>query len=214
MGEFTVNLEGSYSENYEKDGKKLADWGFPYSLQFIYSVPKEQRLHKIIVKDIQFTGEETGRQYKLPDIENSRVRVPEDYGLSGDEKIIRASAGLLAADNYKYEAYTLEATVVIYEDADSFKEESVTLKIETNYRKEKRSDWFDEKNRRLRKMRGRLGVRYRLAKSMGCAAEPGSIIPTGVNPVPAREVTHRVAIIGQAEVTPNVKHDVRKGSRP
>ncbi len=39
-----------------------------------------------------------------------------------------------------------------------------------------------------------------------------SIIPAGENPVPARQVSHRVANIGQAEVTPNVKHGGRKAT--
>ena len=51
-----------------------------------------------------------------------------------------------------------------------------------------------------------------IKKINGVCGRARSIIPTGVNPVPAREVTHRVAIIGQAEVTPNVKHDVRKAA--
>ena len=37
-----------------------------------------------------------------------------------------------------------------------------------------------------------------------------SIIQAGVDPAPARLVNHRIANIGQAEVTPNVKHDGRK----
>ena len=58
-------------------------------------------------------------------------------------------------------------------------------------------------------------VKTKIKKSKkinGVCGRARSIIPTGVNPVPAREVTHRVAIIGQAEVTPNVKHDVRKAA--
>ena len=39
-----------------------------------------------------------------------------------------------------------------------------------------------------------------------------SITPAGANPAPAKLVSHRIASIGQAEVTPDVKHDVRKAA--
>ena len=44
----------------------------------------------------------------------------------------------------------------------------------------------------------------------GVCGRARSLIPAGVIPVPARQVSHRIANIGQAEVTPNVKHDGRK----
>ena len=47
-------------------------------------------------------------------------------------------------------------------------------------------------------------------KSMGCAAELRSVIPAGVNPALVRQVSHQIVSIGQAELTPNVKHDGRK----
>ncbi|NOY16565.1 MAG: hypothetical protein GXP23_06515 [Gammaproteobacteria bacterium] len=41
-----------------------------------------------------------------------------------------------------------------------------------------------------------------------------SIIPAGGNLVPARQISHRIAIVGQAGVIPNVKHDIEQGNRP
>ena len=48
-------------------------------------------------------------------------------------------------------------------------------------------------------------------EKQGVCSRARSIIPTGVCLVPARQVNHRIANIGQTEVTPNIKHD---GCRP
>jgi hypothetical protein len=50
----------------------------------------------------------------------------------------------------------------------------------------------------------------KIRENHGVCGRARSIIPAGVNPVPARLVNHWVATIGQAGVTPNVKHDARK----
>ena len=47
-------------------------------------------------------------------------------------------------------------------------------------------------------------------KKKGVCGRARSLVPAGGIPAPVRLVNHRVANIGQAEVTPNVKHDGRK----
>ena len=47
-------------------------------------------------------------------------------------------------------------------------------------------------------------------KIRGGCGRARSIIPVGESPTPARQVSHRIANIGQAGVSPNVKHDGRK----
>ncbi len=47
---------------------------------------------------------------------------------------------------------------------------------------------------------------------VGLCGRARSIVQAGVNPASARQVSHRVASTGQAEVTPNVKHGVSKAA--
>ena len=138
-GRLTVVAIGSYGENYEKDGKAMLDWGFPYSLQFTYVVPLDEPIIGLEIDDIRLIGGETGDEHVLPSLTNNDVR---NYS---QERLVRVSAGPLTSDEYKYQNYTLEASVIVEMVDGEFKRSEISILLETDYKKGKRSDWFDEK---------------------------------------------------------------------
>ena len=138
VGDFGIDVVGMYGKEYNEKGKDLLDWGAPYSITFDYVVTPDDDLVKLVVKDIQLTGEKTGSQHILDDIQSDKVRV------YSERKLIRISVGPLTAEEYEYQNYTLKATVIIYKTATEFEEEKIEVLLKTEYRKERRSDTFDE----------------------------------------------------------------------
>jgi len=137
-GALAINTEGEYGHNYEKDGKKLANYSFPYYIQFTYVVTVSDDLSKIIIKDAELFGEKTKTRHMLEGIESEKVK---DYG---EKRQIRISLGPLTAEEYKYQNYRGKATIIIYKTATEFEEKTIEVLLETDYKKERRSDKFDE----------------------------------------------------------------------
>jgi len=144
-GELTINLEGTYSENYKKDGKKFADWGFPYNLQFMLSLPFEHNFLKLAVKDIALIGKKSSRHFSFSDIESYKVKDPRLRSNPNARGKTVMTSVRVTHDTFEYETYILKATVVVYENSETFKEKMISVLIETDFKKESRSDWFDKK---------------------------------------------------------------------
>lgn len=138
-GMLIINPIGFYGRNYEKDGKKLADYSFPYSIQFTYVVTVYDDLSKIAIKDVELFGKKTKTRHTLEGVQSEEV---SDYG---EKRQIRVSLGPLTKDEYEYQNYQIKATFVIYKTATEFEEKTIEVLLETDYGKERRSDWFDEK---------------------------------------------------------------------
>ena len=136
---FIINVIVHYGKNYEVKGKKQLDFGAPYNIVFDYVVKPNDALTKLVVKDIQLIGEKTGSKHLLTDIQGDKIRV------YGERKLIRISAGPLTAEEYEYQNYTLKATVIVYKTEAEFEEQGISVLLKTDYSKERRSDWFDEK---------------------------------------------------------------------
>ena len=139
-GELNIHVIGNYGPNYETDGKKLLDWGFPYNIQFIYLAPASSQATRLEITNIQLTGRETGVTKILEDIETDQPRI------YGETKLLRVSAGPLTADAYTYQDYTLEARVTLYADSLSPQTIDISLDINKDYSQGSRSDWFDEQS--------------------------------------------------------------------
>lgn len=137
-GRFIIYVIGQYGKNYEEKRKKKLDFGAPYTLAFEYLITPNDALTKLEVKGIRLVGEKNGSQHTLDNIQSGKVRV------YGERKFIRISAGLLTAEEYEYQNYKLKATIIIYKTATEFEEKEIEVLLETDYGKERRSDWFDE----------------------------------------------------------------------
>ena len=142
-GELWIVVNGTYSKSYVKDGKKMTDHAFPYYIMFTLDVPNGHDLHKLIIKDIELVGEDTGRRFFLQDIEEDRIRFYKESKEHVGKKYLRESAGPLTADQYEYENYTLRATVVVYRDETHYESEAISVRLVTKYWKEYTNDRFD-----------------------------------------------------------------------
>lgn len=142
-GELWIVVHGGYGESYEKNGRKMTDYTFPYYISFTFEVPPEHKLHELIIKDIELVGEDTGRRVRLPDIQTDRVIFYEQTKINPAVKQARESAGPLTADGYEYENYTLRATVIVYRDETRYESEAISVRLVTKYWKEHTNDSFD-----------------------------------------------------------------------
>lgn len=142
-GELSVVVNTSYGEPYEKEGKKMIDNGFPYFISFNLDVFGRDKLHKLIIKNIELVGEETGRRSRLQDIQTDRVRFYKESKEHVGKKYLRVSTGPLVAEQHEHENYTLRATVVVYRDETHYESEEITIQLVTKYWKEYTNDSFD-----------------------------------------------------------------------
>ncbi len=138
-GVLAINTIGFHGQGYEVEGKKMADYGFPYHIQFTYISTSSDELSKMVIKDIKLFGENTSTLHTLKSIQSETVKV------FGEKKQIRVSLGPLTKKEYEYQNYTMKATVVIYKTETEFYKEKIEVLLKTEYRKERRSDWFDKK---------------------------------------------------------------------
>lgn len=144
-GELVIALEGTYGQNYTEEGKRLADYGAPYSLQFMLAMPYEFDLSGIEIKNIQAVGERSKTRISLPEVSSSKVKDPRKRtDPNAKARTVIASIGGLTTEKLSYETYLLTAIVVVYEDKGKTREESISVRLETSYKKDRRSDWFDK----------------------------------------------------------------------
>jgi hypothetical protein len=143
-GELTVLLEGSYGKGYVVEGKKKADFSFPYTLTFELQLPSEVGLSRMVVKDIVLLGESSQLESKLPDVESKIVYGPSVQDPNRTFKNTRAVIKALEAGKNEYENYLLSATIIVFSTSDEFRETDVSVELITNFRTEKRSDKYDE----------------------------------------------------------------------
>jgi hypothetical protein len=145
-GKLGIELSGTYSKSYRKDGRRYADFGFPYSLLFTLTMPYEKSLYKLAIKDAELVGQLSSKSYRLPDTESDDVMDPriQTYFSEMDGRFLVASLGAITSDKYEYENFILRATVQVYEDKDNFDEKKIEVMLETDFGKEYRSDTFDK----------------------------------------------------------------------
>lgn len=143
-GELSIVVQGSYGENYSEDGKEKADYSYPYALIFGVNMPLEFELSKLAVTNIELLGESSQRLTSLPDLESHRVYEPSEIGPNSTFRSARALISSLDSETLEYENYLLTATIVVFEDDEIFREESISIRLLTNFHTERRSDWFDE----------------------------------------------------------------------
>ena len=143
-GDLVVVLEGTYGKNREVEGKKIAEFTYPYHLQFFVSVPYEKSFNGLLVKDVELVGLNSSRHYQLGEKKASKVNDPR--ARSNPRAKARTAIvifGPMLADDYEYENFSLRAKIVIYGERGRVLEESISILIDTNFEKKKRSDWFD-----------------------------------------------------------------------
>lgn len=143
-GEVFVELVGMYGENYEKDGKRKADFTYPYTLRFVFEAPLDYEFTRFTVTDVKVVGGKSGKEAFLPDLKSGKLHGPDKYYPDLKSRIAKASLGGLGSDRFEYEDLSLRATVIIYNGDTKVSEEAVSILLKTNFKKSNRSDKFDE----------------------------------------------------------------------
>ena len=144
-GRVYVSLEGMFGENREVRGKKITDFTFPYWLNFFVSIPYGKPFEGLLVKDVELVGEKTLRRYRLGEKKAARINDPR-AGIFPNAKARTAivSFGPLLADEYEYENFILNATILTTGENGEVIEDSISILLRTSFRKEYRNDWLDE----------------------------------------------------------------------
>jgi hypothetical protein len=139
-GRITVKVMGTYGENYEIDGKKMAEWSFPYRLHFDIEVPLDYQVEKVAITEIKLRGLESGLVSLLKNSSTDKIRLDKDSGMNHAFIAI----GDVDRNSLCYEDFVLRFKVELLSGEKSVEKE-VDVVIRTDFKKGARSDWFDEK---------------------------------------------------------------------
>ena len=143
-GNMVVAVEGAYGQNYSDGGKKYVDFGHPYTLQFMLSIPYEKEVSGLKIVNIEIIGDKSKKITKLPELQSNKVNDPRARtDPNAEARTIIASLGGLTANNFSYETYHLSADVILTKKDDSDSKEAISITLEAIKSKERRSDWLD-----------------------------------------------------------------------
>lgn len=143
-GTLFVHLEGMYGKNYNKEGKRQADFGFPYSLMFTFSMPYTHEFSRFAVQKITLTGEESKVELIFPDVNNAKIKDPRSRDNSNaDARRSIVSFRALLEDVHDYEDYRVRANIVVCYEKDRCNEQEIDVGLKTDFKIERRSDWLD-----------------------------------------------------------------------
>ncbi len=143
-GSLFVSLDGSFGENKEVNGNKIADYSYPYFLRLTVSIPYGEPFEGLIVRDVELVGEKTKRHCRLGEEKAAKINDPRlRTDPEAEARTALVSFGPLTDDDIEYENFTLNATILTVGGDDTVAEESISISIKTNFRKEKRNDWLE-----------------------------------------------------------------------
>lgn len=143
-GELVLAVEGTYGKNYSEGTHRRAELSYPYTLQFMFAMPYERDFTGFKVTHIELVGDESQEVLKLPDVQSDNVKDPRQRtDPDAEARTVIATIGGLTADTFRYENYTLKATVIVLGKQGKPKQEVISIRIETDFKQEQRSDWFD-----------------------------------------------------------------------
>ncbi|WGL18433.1 hypothetical protein PVT68_09075 [Microbulbifer bruguierae] len=137
-GVLRINFVGNYREAYEESGGSFLEWGFPYNLQFSFSCSGRCVVEGLVIKEVKLLGLKTNNQYEFSDLGFG------DPKLYDGRKVFRASIGPLTAENFQYEDYQISGVAQLVNSGSQVVREEFVLFLKTDFRIEKRSDFFDE----------------------------------------------------------------------
>jgi len=142
-GQLLVEVEGK-PKAYEVDGKKYEDWGNPYYLLFSYYFPNTERVDKIEISNVVLAGLGSGTRVQLDSREGTKQTDIAKWFDKKDQRI-RISVALSDLRNHQlvYEPYLLTCVVRVHADGKVLEEKKIEVKLETDFKKGKRSDTYD-----------------------------------------------------------------------
>ena len=142
-GQLQVQVVGEYKD-YTVDGDKYQDWGNPYHLLFFYYFPNTERVEKIEISNVVLKGLGSGTRVQLDGREGTKRTDIAKFFDKNDQRI-RLSVALSDLRNHQlaYEPYLLTCVVRVHADGKVLEEKKIEVKLETDFKKGKRSDAYD-----------------------------------------------------------------------
>ncbi|MBX3750666.1 MAG: hypothetical protein KF897_11315 [Opitutaceae bacterium] len=142
-GQLQIEVVGSYKD-YSENNKKYQDWANPYALAFRYFHSNSERVDKIEVSDVVLTGLASGSKLTLGGAESSHKLDLAKWIDKKDQRIeMGTTISALKNMDLSYESYQLSCVVRLYADGKVLEEKKIEVKLETDFKKGKRSDAYD-----------------------------------------------------------------------
>lgn len=142
-GQLQIEVVGSYKD-YSENDKKYQDWTNPYALAFRYFHPNSERVDKIEVSDVVLIGSTSGTKLILGGAESSHKLDLAKWIDKKDQRIeMGTTISTLKNMNLPYEPYQLGCVVRLYADGRLLVEKRIDVKLETDFKRGKRSDTYD-----------------------------------------------------------------------
>lgn len=142
-GQLQIEVVGSYKD-YSENDKKYQDWTNPYALAFRYFHPNTERVDKIEVSDVVLIGSTSGAKLILGGAESSHKLDLAKWIDKKDQRIeMGTTISALKKMTLAYEPYTLTSNIRLYADGKLLEEKKIEVKLETDFKKGKRSDAYD-----------------------------------------------------------------------
>ena len=125
------------------EGENLTRYEAPYSLEFSFVTMLDQSLNRLQITDVLLTGKESGADVALLGREKLYTDDSKFYK-DLDTKSIYVLVGYEGEmRDWPYEPYNLSFLVRVYRDSSNYDEKVIEVSLEPDFRKSRRSDWFD-----------------------------------------------------------------------
>ena len=141
-GALLVSIQGT-ALNMGKDGDKVQR-GAPYYLGFTFHRSLADSFQKFEVIDLIITGSTTRKEARLGNLETSRVIDLSKMNINDQRLEVNVAAAIPVDAGMNFEPLSVNAKIRIYDYDGKYTEESINIRIETKYRREKRSGLFDK----------------------------------------------------------------------
>lgn len=137
-----ISVQGT-ALNMEKEGKKVKR-GAPYYLGFTFRRDVSNKFVKMEVLDLTIIGDKTKKEAGLGDLEATRI-VDLSKVDANERRLETNIATEIPVDaEMIYEAIRVRARIRIYDEENRHNEKDIDVRLDTKYRKEKRSGFFDK----------------------------------------------------------------------
>jgi len=133
----------STASNMEKEGKKVKR-GAPYYLGFTFRRDVSNKFVKMEVLDLVIVGEKTNKQAELGDLEATRIVDLSKVDANERRLETNIATEIPANAGVVYEAIRVRARIRVYDEENQYTEKEIDVLLDTKYRKEKRSGFFDK----------------------------------------------------------------------
>jgi hypothetical protein len=139
-GLLKIEVRGTPND-YEVKNKRVTRYEKPYSVYFKFTT-HQKNVSKLRISNVTLIGKDTGGITLLQAREQLKSS-KHPYEKEEVNSIFVRVGHLDETKNLQYEPFTLKAKVWVYRDNDQIDEQDVEVTLEPDFKKTRRSDWFD-----------------------------------------------------------------------